>query len=214
MIMKVLITNQLKNCLIVLLIIVLVPILYSLLPKIYFQLFPKKENLNIKEWSTYTQYLGEEPFFTIKYPKGWQVQTTGSGGSGPHTEIRSPWNSENNRDKNYIYVDIFWHGGVYWGGIDPLFGSPERSYKLYDNERDFTESKIDDYRALFVKKGINGNYENNIYVFTDKLLFQGDGSPLENKTVFRFEITYDTKQNPEKIKKIYHQIVNSFNLLE
>lgn len=212
--MKVLTTNQLKNCLIVLLIIVLVPILYSLLPKIYFKLFPKEENLNIKEWSTYTQYLGEEPFFTIKHPKGWQVKTTGSGGGGPHTEIRSPWNSKNNKDQNYIYIDIFWNRGVYWGGIDPLFGSPERPYKLFNNGEDFTESKVDGYRTLFAKKGINGYYENNIYILTNKPLFKEDKSALENNTVFRFEMTYNTKQNPEEIKAIYHQIVNSFNLIE
>ena len=177
--------------------------------------FPKKENLDVNKWSTYTEFFGEKPLFTIRYPKGWLITKQCGGGGFPCININSTWNVKNNIDKSFIHVSLEWEEKKTWGGGgDPFLGSSDINYRLFDNNEDFTESRIDGHRALFATKGINGDYENNVYILTDKPLFQEDAPSPENNAVFRFEMTYDTKQNPEEIKEIYHQIVNSFNYLE
>lgn len=197
-------------------------VLYNLSLKIYPKIFPTEENLNIKEWSTYTEYRGEEPFFTIKYPKGWQAKISGSGG-WPHTEIRSPWNNKNNKDKNFIYINIQRDSKKGWGGSgDPVIGSDLNDIKVPIIDKYFEKGIIDRHEAFYAKSDIiNKDYFNNkngigdaVYIFTNTPLFQEDTPSPENNSIIRFEMTYDTKQNPEKIKKIYGQIVNSFNYLE
>src|SRR3990167_4599812 len=106
--MKILTLNRTKNCLIIFIFIILVYGLFKIALNIYPKIFPTEEDLVIEEWQTYTQFWRDEPFFTIKYPKGWLITKRCGGGGFPCINIYSPWNKKNNINKGFVHIQLTW----------------------------------------------------------------------------------------------------------
>ena len=159
--------------------------------------FVYPENLNIKEWETLTDHNSDEPF-TVQCPKGWIIKPGDPMKEYAYYKIYSPWDYHNNLRGDFVKIDIDRGDESWWSGVADDFLNKDIAI-LTDNSHTFIETKVDGYRTLIGRHEIDRS--TYAYIFT----------PTE---IIRFELAYDTDQNPKEVIDIFHKIVKSFKLIK